>query len=203
MNNKTTQKNITPEEADDSDAYETYRRIRLERLRSRFTKGEIKISSSALAQAAPEQSLSTVIKDAGFIGYLAPHGKFESYTMAEAEKVDYHHSFLVDDLDAYDLEGSLTFVRYGGEPIITIKGTPAIDPYSPESSLMISKLARALVATGCDPMMPFFIDHMGFTHAEAPYQEKEIGLLVEWAARNQDKMVADTSTVSRTRAKPG
>lgn len=127
---------------------------------------------------------SKIVTDAAFIGYLAPNGQFESYTQSEAAKVDYHHSMIVKDLDAYNEEGGLTFVRYDAEPIVTIKGTPAIDPYDKNSSSMISKLARLLIQHGADPDMPLRVDNMGFKRTEAPYQNKSIGTLRVWAARN-------------------
>ncbi len=125
--------------------------------------------------------------DAAFIGYLSPNGKFECYPESEAQEADYHHSHLVQDLDAYDAEGGLTFVRYGSEPIITIKGTPAIDPYDPKSSLMISNLARKIIQSGGNSDMPIKIDNMGFGRMEAPYQDKIIGTLREWSLRNEPK----------------
>lgn len=122
--------------------------------------------------------------DAAFIGYLSPDGTFECYSEREAARVDYNHSMLVRDLDAYNAEGGLTFVRYDSEPIITIKGTPAIDPYSRNSSPMISKLARRIIECGADPDLPIKIDSMGFKRIEAPYQGKLIGTLRSWSQRN-------------------
>lgn len=125
-----------------------------------------------------------IVPDAAFIGYLAPDGQFESFTESEAAEVDYHHSMIVKDLDAYSEEGGLTFVRYNGDPIITIKGTPAMDPYDKNSGKMISLLARKLIGEGADPDIPFAIENMGFSRREAPYQGKQIGSLRIWAMRN-------------------
>lgn len=122
--------------------------------------------------------------DTAFIGYLSPDGKFECYSQSEAARVDYHHSMIVQDLDAYNTEGGLTFVRYDAEPLITIKGTPAIDPYDRKSAPMISKLARKIIQCGADPDLPIAIDNMGFKRIEAPYQGKQIGSLRSWAQRN-------------------
>lgn len=127
---------------------------------------------------------SSESNDAAFIGYLSPDGKFECYSQSEAARVDYHHSMIVQDLDAYNAEGGLTFVRYDAEPLITIKGTPAIDPYDRRSAPMISKLARKIIQCGADPDLPIGIDNMGFKRTEAPYQGKQIGSLRSWAQRN-------------------
>lgn len=118
-----------------------------------------------------------------FIGYLSPDGKFEAYSEQDGKEADYHHSFLVKDLDAYDAEGGLTFVRYDGKPVITIKGTPAMDPYSRTSVPIVADLAQRIIAAGASPDMPIEVDSMGFSKAEAPYQNKKIGTLAEWAAR--------------------
>lgn len=122
--------------------------------------------------------------DSAFIGYLSPDGKFEAYSESAARRVDYHHSMIVRDLDAYNAEGGLTFVRYDGEPVITIKGTPAIDPYERRSAPMISRLARLLLDAGADSDMPLRVDNMGFQRTVAPYQGKRIGTVGEWAQRN-------------------
>lgn len=130
------------------------------------------------------EDTNKIVPDAAFIGYLAPSGQFESYSQSEAAAVDYHHSMIVKDLDAYNAEGGLTFVRYDGDPVITIKGTPAMDPYDKRSGPIISMLARLLIREGADPDMPIAIDNMGFSRREAPYQGKQIGSLRSWAARN-------------------
>ena len=126
-----------------------------------------------------------VHSDAAFIGYLSPHGKFESYPESVAKENDYHHSNTIKDLDAYNQEGGLTFVRYGSEPVVTIKGEPAMDPHHPKHSPMISDLARRLVASGAHPSMPLKVDNMGFKQHEAPYQGKHIGTIEEWTQRNK------------------
>lgn len=125
--------------------------------------------------------------DASFIGYLSPHGKFESYPESVAKANDYHHSHTVKDLDAYDAEGGLTFVRMGGEPIVSIKGTPAMDPFHHKHSPMVSDLARRIIASGGHPDMPMKVEDMGFKPHEAPYQNKHIGTLHEWSMRNVPK----------------
>ena len=128
-----------------------------------------------------------VHNDAAFIGYLSPHGKFESYPESVAKANDYHHSHTVKDLDAYDAEGGLTFVRMGGEPIVSIKGTPAMDPFHHKHSPMVSDLARRIIASGGHPDMPIKVEDMGFKPHEAPYQNKHIGTLHEWSMRNVPK----------------
>jgi hypothetical protein len=92
-------------------------------------------------------------------------------------------------MNAYDAEGGLTFVRFGGEPIISIKGTPAIDPHDKVSSAMISELARKIIKSGANPDMPIAIENMGFSRIEAPYQGKRIGTLLQWAMRNASESV--------------
>jgi hypothetical protein len=142
-----------------------------------------------ITENAGRYSSSKIIPDAAFIGYLSPDHKFETFTQRQAADADYHHSFLVKDLDAYDAEGGLTFVRYGGKPIISIKGTPAIDPYDQQSSAMISELARKIIKSGANSDMPIVIENMGFSRTEAPYQGKQIGTLLQWAMRNEKKPV--------------
>jgi hypothetical protein len=134
-------------------------------------------------------SNSKIVPDAAFIGYLSPDHKFETFTQRQAADADYHHSFLVKDMNAYDAEGGLTFVRFGGEPIISIKGTPAIDPHDKVSSAMISELARKIIKSGANPDMPIAIENMGFSRIEAPYQGKRIGTLLQWAMRNASESV--------------
>jgi hypothetical protein len=138
-----------------------------------------------ITENAAEYSNRKIIPDAAFIGYLSPDHKFETFTQTQAADADYHHSFLVKDLNAYDAEGGLTFVRFGGEPIISIKGTPAMDPHDKGSSAMISELARRIIKSGADPSIPIAIENMGFSRMEAPYQGKQIGTLLQWAMRNQ------------------
>ena len=135
------------------------------------------------------------VNDSAFIGYLSPHGKFESYPESVAKANDYHHSHTIKDLDAYDQEGGLTFVRMGGEPIISIKGTPAMDPHHPKHSPMISNLARKIIASGAHRDMPIKIEDMGFKKHEAPYQNKLIGTLHEWSMRNVPIKKADGGNV--------
>jgi hypothetical protein len=134
-------------------------------------------------------SNNKIVPDAAFIGYLSPDHKFETFTQSEAAEVDYHHSHLVKDLDAYDEEGGLTFVRYNGDPIISIKGTPAMNPHDNGSSAMISELARRIIQSGANSDMPIEIENMGFSRIEAPYQGKRIGTLLQWAMRNASKKV--------------
>jgi hypothetical protein len=124
--------------------------------------------------------------DAAFIGYLAANGQFETYPESVAKANDYHHSFTIRDTDAYDADGTLTFVRMGGKPEVTIKGDPAKDPFTPQSSPRIAELARKIIAAGGDPDMPVIVDDMGYSRREAPYQGKRIGTLREWAARGGD-----------------
>ena len=139
------------------------------------------------------------VNDSAFIGYLSPDGKFESYPESVARANDYHHSHTIKDLDAYDKEGGLTFVRMGGEPILSIKGTPAIDPFHHKSSPMISDLARRVIKAGAHPDMPIKIEHMGYAKHEAPYQEKHIGTLHEWSMRNSPVKKAKGGIVSLLR----
>lgn len=127
-----------------------------------------------------------VVADAAFLGYLAPDGTFECFDEEQARAVDYHHSFLVRNKDAYSHEGGLRFVRYGGQPIVSISGSPAMDPFEARSTTMVAKLARILIAVGADPLMPVSVDHMEFPRAQAPYQGKEIGTLITWAHRDAE-----------------
>ena len=125
--------------------------------------------------------------DAAFIGYLSPHGKFESYPESVAKANDYHHSYTIKDLDAYNAEGGLTFVRMNSDPEITIKGTPAMDPFHHKNSPMVSDLARRIIKSGGHHDMPIKVEHMGFEKHEAPYQGKYIGTLRQWSMRNAEK----------------
>jgi hypothetical protein len=122
-----------------------------------------------------------------FIGYLGKRGQFESYSHSAARAADYHHSFLIRDVAAYDEEGALTFVRFDGKPVFSIKGSAAMEPHAPASITMIAELARRLVAAGADPQMPIEIEDMGFPKAQAPYQGKRIGTLLEWTLRDAPK----------------
>ena len=150
-------------------------------------RGDIKLSAkeiNALNRKSAADDLierSNPLSGPGFIGYLSPGGKFESFGERAAADADYHHSMLVKDMDAYDAEGGLTFVRYGGEPVLTIKGTPAMDPYNPKSSPMFADLAQRLIDEGVHPRTPFKIESMGFSKAEAPYQDRLIGTIGDWA----------------------
>ena len=150
-------------------------------------RGNIKLTAkeiNALERKSAADDLierSNPLSGPGFIGYLSPGGKFESFGERAAANADYHHNMLVKDMDAYDAEGGLTFVRYGGDPVLTVKGTPAMDPYHPKSSPMFADLAQRLIDEGVHPRTPFKIESMGFSKAEAPYQDRLIGTIGDWA----------------------
>jgi hypothetical protein len=140
----------------------------------------------------PQQARIEPVEGAAFIGYMSADGEvFESYSHAEAEKADYHHSFLVKNLDAYDEEGALTFVRMGGKPVVSIKGTPAIDPYSDDSEWLVARLAQRIIESGGHPDMPIEVENMALPKAEAPYQGKRIGTLAQWAQRGGYELARD------------
>ena len=115
-----------------------------------------------------------------FIGYIKKSGDHESYSHDAAKAVDYHHSHLMKDPDAMFADDALTFVRYQGEPIFTIKGESALDPYHPESAKHISTLAELLKRNGADPNTPLRIEDLALPREEAPYQGKQIGTLQDW-----------------------
>lgn len=117
-----------------------------------------------------------------FIGYITRDGKTELYDQHEAKAADYHHSFLVKDLDAYSDDFSLNFVRMDGKNIYTIKGDAVIEPYEDKKSeQQIARLARVLLDAGADPAAPFKVADLALSKIEAPYQDKQIGTLGAWA----------------------
>ena len=122
-----------------------------------------------------------------FIGYLKKSGDHESYSHDAAKAVDYHHSHLMKDPDAMFADDALTFVRYEGEPVFTIKGESVIDPYHPDSAKHISTLAEMLKRNGADPNLPFRIEDLALPREEAPYQGKQIGTLQDWIDMPKNK----------------
>jgi hypothetical protein len=115
-----------------------------------------------------------------FIGYLSKDGKMEKFNETQAKEADYHHSNLVKNLDAYDSDDSLKFVRNGSENVYSIRGNAAIMPHATASKEQLSRLAKRLVNEGADPNAPFSIEHMSLPETEAPYQGKSIGTLKQW-----------------------
>lgn len=115
-----------------------------------------------------------------FIGYMTKDGKMEKFNELQAKEADYHHSNLVKNLDAYDSDDSLKFVRNGSENVYSIRGNAAITPHSTASKEQLSRLAKRLVNEGADPSAPFSIEHMSLPETEAPYQGKSIGTLKQW-----------------------
>lgn len=131
-----------------------------------------------------------------FIGYITKSGDNEMFSHSAAKDADYHHSFLVKNLDDYDKDSSLRFVRMGGENRFTLTGDSAIDPYHPESKEQISMLAKKLIDSGADPNAPFVISDMALPFEQAPYQNKEIGKLSDWYIE-KPKSVNFVSSVER------
>ena len=122
-----------------------------------------------------------------FIGYIKKSGDHESYSHDAAKAVDYHHSHLMKDPDAMFADDALTFVRYQGEPIFTIKGESVLDPYHPESAKHISTLAELLKRNGADPNTPLRIEDLALPREQAPYQGKQIGTLQDWIDMPKNK----------------
>lgn len=116
-----------------------------------------------------------------FIGYLAADGRFEAYGEAAAKEMDYHHSFLMRDLDAYEAVGTVTFVRMDSGEHFTINGEPVLEPYAPEWKERLGALARRLIEQGALPSQCYVVEELGMSRAEAPYQGKNIGTLARWA----------------------
>lgn len=115
-----------------------------------------------------------------FIGYLTKNGEHELFDAIKAAEADYHHSNLVKNLDNYDLDSTLRFVRMGGENRFTLTGDAALDPYHPHSKKQIEMLSKTLQERGADPNANFLISDMALPFNEAPYQNKEIGKLSDW-----------------------
>ena len=115
-----------------------------------------------------------------YIGYINKEGKHELFNEKLAKDADYHHSNLVKDLNEYDKDSTLRFVRNNSENRYSLLGDSAIDPYHPDSKKQITELAKLLQQKGADPNAPFVIEHMALPHTEAPYQGKEIGKLSDW-----------------------
>lgn len=120
------------------------------------------------------------LREQPFIGYLTKDGKWESYNQRQAEIVDYHHSHLVQDLDAYDR--SLRFVRMGGKNEYTIVGEAAIDPRM-RGAKEVQQLAQRLLDNGADPKAPMVVGDMKLPTSEAPFQGKSIGTLENLAGK--------------------
>jgi hypothetical protein len=134
--------------------------------------GNVEYKARAISTKAPESH--------PFIGYMSKDGKMEKFNEAQAREADYHHSNLVKDLDAYDSDDALKFVRNNSENVYTIRGNAAIMPHATESKEQLSTLAKQLVDSGADPSAPFQIEHMALPQTEAPYQGKSIGTLKDW-----------------------
>lgn len=130
-----------------------------------------------------------------FIGYLAKNGKTEFFPETEAKAADYHHSHLVKDMDAYDQDSTLRFVRMSSENKYTIAGDAAIDPFeSTQNVKQIQTLARKLIDAGADPQAPIIVEDMALPKVEAPYQGKAIGTLQKFAGHDYKPAAAAIGT---------
>lgn len=115
-----------------------------------------------------------------FIGYFHNNGAHETFNHDAAKAVDYHHSNLMKNPDAYFDDNALSFVRMGGENVFTVKGNSILDPYEKKSSEHLGNLAKHLISNGADPKAPFYVENLALPKIEAPYQGKEIGSLEHW-----------------------
>ncbi len=176
---------MTPDEAADNAAA----LLRLQKaFEGQFTPAADSGSTRAMESPPGQPMFSRDLRKTPFIGYLGPQGMgsdgtgaFESFDEDKAQAADYHHTFLVEDKDAYESDESLAFVRMNSENAFTLRGEAVIDPYDRKSAARVKLLAQRLIAAGADPKAPFKVEDMKLPRSEARYQGKQIGTLEEWA----------------------
>ena len=128
-----------------------------------------------------------------WIGMVPENQPAEHYNYADAEKADFHHSHAVQDLDAYDADNTLRYVRLGysdtGEmsekSTIEVTGSPALDPYG-KGRKQITAMAKDLIDKGAPPDLQIVVGDMGLDHE---MEKTTIGPLSDFAKSHlsQDK----------------
>jgi len=113
-----------------------------------------------------------------FLGIVAQNGYVEAYDFKTAEKYDFHHSYALSPQGQkyYDDDDTLRFVKYFGDSMYTLEGSPALDPFKKGFS-QIKIFARYCVKAGSAPETLFAVaDH----ELGTPYEGKIIGRLEDW-----------------------
>ena len=113
-----------------------------------------------------------------FVGLVSENGYIESYGLKKAKECDYHHQYALsqEGLKYYDSDNTLRFVKYSGDSIYTLEGSPALDPFG-KGYIQIKLFAKHCVSLGADTNTPIRVaDHA----LKTEYEGRIIGTLQEW-----------------------
>ncbi|MFW6008651.1 MAG: hypothetical protein ACOCP8_05225 [archaeon] len=106
-----------------------------------------------------------------FIGIVTSNNEVESYNREEAEKHDYHHTFIFSEegLQQFDNDDTLRFVVYDNNNYITIEGNSSLDPFG-DGYKQIQLMAQEYNKYGFNMDIVVANQHMG-----TRYEGKKIG----------------------------
>jgi hypothetical protein len=86
------------------------------------------------------------------IGMVFKNGYTESYDYKTAIINDFHHSFIMEskDLEEFDYDQALRFVKLAGEDYYTLEGEPALEPFT-SGKKQINIFATHCIENGVNP----------------------------------------------------
>lgn len=111
-----------------------------------------------------------------WIGYIQKEGKAEHYNREQGEAADWHHSMVVQDIDAWDADDTLRYVRQGDSNQVNVAGTPALDPYG-RGRRQLDQMAREMLNAGADPDIRVVVENMALGHE---MEGADLGALSDW-----------------------
>ncbi len=116
-----------------------------------------------------------------WIGVINDAGEFEFKNRKQGEDADWHHSMAIENIDDWDDDSSITFIREftnkgEGADQINIKGDAALDPLG-KGKKQIKELATKLKEAGMPGNFKIKIEEMGL-HTD--YEGQIIGTIDEW-----------------------
>ncbi|WP_370645226.1 N-6 DNA methylase [Halorhodospira sp. 9628] len=112
-----------------------------------------------------------------WIGMVPRQGPSEHYTQRQGDAVDWHHSNIVVDMDAYEADDTLRYVRYGDAHEVRISGSPALAPYG-RGRAQIRRMATEMVERGTPGDVRLRVDDMALGHE---MEGVDLGALRDWA----------------------
>ncbi|WP_370641499.1 LAGLIDADG family homing endonuclease [Halorhodospira sp. 9622] len=112
-----------------------------------------------------------------WIGMVPRQGPSEHYTQRQGDAVDWHHSNIVVDMDAYEADSTLRYVRYGDAHEVRISGSPALAPYG-RGRAQIRRMATEMVERGTPGDVRLRVDDMALGHE---MEGVDLGALRDWA----------------------
>ncbi|MCG5533094.1 N-6 DNA methylase [Halorhodospira sp. 9621] len=112
-----------------------------------------------------------------WIGMVPRQGPSEHYTQRQGDEADWHHSMVVVDMDAYDADDTLRYVRYGDAHEVRISGSPALAPYG-RGRAQIRRMATEMIERGTPGDVRLRVDDMALGHE---MEGVDLGALRDWA----------------------